>query len=276
MSSYLRTAHLLPELDRLLLDVLDNLSTDDWNRQTIARLWTIKDVAAHLLDGNLRVLSGLRDNYPGDPPGALSSYQDLVGYLNRLNADWVQAMRRVSPRVLVWLLRGSGTPFCQYYASLDPFAPAKWPVAWAGESQSLNWMHIAREYTEKFLHQQQIRHALNDDSLVHSGLYNTFLEVCVFGLPFALKDRNAEEGTVLYFTVAGSTGRTWSVQRTNGSWHLIDSLENEPRAQVIIPADIAWILFSKSRRPEDFKDQIVLKGDIDLAQSAVGMVSFMA
>ena len=93
MSSYLRTAHLLPELDRLLLDVLDNLSTDDWNRQTIARLWTIKDVAAHLLDGNLRVLSGLRDNYPGDPPGALSSYQDLVGYLNRLNADWVQAMR---------------------------------------------------------------------------------------------------------------------------------------------------------------------------------------
>jgi uncharacterized protein (TIGR03083 family) len=276
MPSYLSTAHLLPELDRLLLELLDQLSPADWDRQTIAHLWTVKDVAAHLLDGNLRVLSGLRDNYPGDPPGEINSYHDLVDYLNRLNADWVQAMRRISPQVLVWLLRESGTPFCQYYAALDPFAPAKWPVAWAGESQSLKWMHNAREYTEKFLHQQQIRHALNDDSLLHSGLYNTFLEECMFGLPFALKDRNAEEGAVLYFTVAGSTGSTWSVQRTNGSWQLIDSLENEPRAQVIIPADIAWILFSKSRRPEDFKDQIILEGDTDLAQSAVGMVSFMA
>lgn len=276
MPSYLRTVHLLPDLDRLLLDSLGNLSADDWNRQTIARLWTVKDVAAHLLDGNLRVLSGLRDNYPGNPPGTLKNHQNLVDYLNRLNADWVQAMRRISPQVLVWLLRESGTPFCQYYAALDPFAPAKWPVAWAGESQSLNWMHIAREYTEKFLHQQQIRHALHDDSLLHSEWYTTFLEVCMFGLPHTLKDQEAAEGTVLHLTITGVRGGTWGVKRTNGNWQLMGSTEDGPQAQAYIPGDIAWILFSKSRRPEDFKDQIKYEGDIGLAKAAVGLVTFMA
>jgi len=276
MPSYLRTAHLLPELDRLLLELLGQLSPADWDRQTIARLWTVKDVAAHLLDGNLRVLSGLRDDYAVDPPESINSYQDLVDYLNRLNANWVQAMRRISPQVLVWMLRESGTPFCQYYAALDPFAPAKWPVAWAGESQSLNWMHIAREYTEKFLHQQQIRHALDDASLLQSELYATFLEVCMFGLPFTLVDRDAQDGTVLHLTVTGPTGSTWAVQRTNDSWQLEDPVEQAPNAQVTIPANIAWILFSKSRRPEEFRDQIILEGNTELARAAVGMISFMA
>lgn len=276
MSSYLQTSHLLPELDQLLLELLEQLSPADWNRQTIARLWSIKDLAAHLLDGNLRVLSGLRDDYAGDSPETINSYQDLVDYLNRLNADWVQAMRRVSPQVLVWLLRESGTPFCQYYASLDPFAPAKWPVAWAGESQSFNWMHIAREYTEKFLHQQQIRHALDDDSLLRSELYTTFLKVCLFGLPFTMKDQDATEGTTLHFTVTGTAGGTWAVQRTNDAWQSAEPAGYEPKARIILPGDIAWILFSKSRRPEDFIEQIKVEGEADLAYSAVSMVSFMA
>jgi len=33
-------------------------------------------------------------------------------------------------------------------------------VDWAEEMESKNWMAIAREYTEKWLHQQQIRDAI--------------------------------------------------------------------------------------------------------------------
>ena len=83
-----------PELDKKLIDLLESLDKEEWNKQTIAKLWTVKDVVAHLLDGNIRILSNLRDRYQGERP-VINSYQDLLDYLNQLNAEWVQAMKRV-------------------------------------------------------------------------------------------------------------------------------------------------------------------------------------
>jgi hypothetical protein len=34
-------------------------------------------------------------------------------------------------------------------------------VAWAGEAESKNWFHVARDYSEKWHHQQQIREAVS-------------------------------------------------------------------------------------------------------------------
>ena len=50
----LLTAHLFPTLDAHLIDLLRSLAPDDWERQTIAPMWKVKDVAAHLLDTKLR------------------------------------------------------------------------------------------------------------------------------------------------------------------------------------------------------------------------------
>jgi hypothetical protein len=44
-----------------LLSLLRNLSVDDWSKPTAARQWTVKDLAAHLLDGDIRRLSYQRD-----------------------------------------------------------------------------------------------------------------------------------------------------------------------------------------------------------------------
>ena len=62
-NTLINTTGLLPELDRKLLDLLKNLPAADWDKPTIAKLWTVKDVAAHLLDGNIRSLSILRDKH---------------------------------------------------------------------------------------------------------------------------------------------------------------------------------------------------------------------
>ncbi|RYY86510.1 MAG: hypothetical protein EOO15_14300, partial [Chitinophagaceae bacterium] len=185
----------LSVLDRLLIDLLSGLSVVEWEAQTIAKAWKVKDVAAHLLDGNIRVLSMLRDGYAGDPPQDVRGYDDLVKYLNRLNADWVQAMKRVSPEMLVLLLQSTGPLFCSYYEGLDPFAEAPWPVAWAGEATSRNWMHIAREYTEKWLHQQQIRDAVGKPALMTKELFLPFIDVFLRALPHAYQEVNAADGT---------------------------------------------------------------------------------
>ena len=44
------TQHLFKPLDSKLIELLRSLSPEDWNRPTLAPLWTVKDIAAHLLD----------------------------------------------------------------------------------------------------------------------------------------------------------------------------------------------------------------------------------
>ena len=160
----LLTAHLFPTLDDRLIDLLRALSPDDWERQTIAPRWKVKDVAAHLLDTQLRTLSFGRDGYTLSPPPAIASDRDLVAFIDRLNADGVTVYRRFSPSLLIAWIERTSREAAAYYASLDPFGPARFGVSWAGESVSANWFDLARELTERWHHQQQLRLAVEDST----------------------------------------------------------------------------------------------------------------
>src|SRR6266851_4585015 len=156
----IETVTLFPPLHEELMRLLRNLSPEDWQRPTVCTGWMVRDIAAHLLDGDLRRLSFTRDGvFPPPPPAPIQSHQDLVGFLNGLNAEWVRAARRMSPRVLVDLLELTGPQVSAYFASLHPDGEAAFSVGWAGEPVSANWFDTAREYTERWHHQQQIRDA---------------------------------------------------------------------------------------------------------------------
>ncbi|KXX66964.1 DinB family protein [Flammeovirga sp. SJP92] len=268
--------HYLPRLDQKLIELLSSLSEEDWNKQTIAKKWKVKDVVAHLLDGNIRTLSGLKDGYQPKAP-QINSYQDLLGYLNQLNADWVKAMQRVSPAFLIELLKFTGEPFYHYYTSIDPHAKATYAVAWAGENESENWMHIAREYTEKFLHQQQIRDAVDKQGIMTEEFYIPFLDTCMFALPFTLRNTKTENGNILVMNVSGDVNGSWYVQFDGHQWNLS---KEAPQGVIIctitIDAQASWKLFSKSLRAYDLKDEIKIQGDQQIGVVALEMVSFMA
>jgi len=53
----LQTQHLFKVLDEKLMELLPSLTQEEWNAQTNAKLRKIKDVEAHLLNGNIRALS---------------------------------------------------------------------------------------------------------------------------------------------------------------------------------------------------------------------------
>ena len=143
----------------------------------------MKDIAAHLLDGNIRTLSLSRDKHVLVPGRNINNYRDLVDYLNSLNAEWVIAMKRMSPSILTELLEVTGKEYSKYIASLDPHADAIFPVAWAGEHVSKNWFHVAREYTEKWHHQQQIREATGKPGIMTKKLFYPVLNTFMRGLP---------------------------------------------------------------------------------------------
>ena len=51
-----------------MIELLRSLPPDEWEIQTVAPAWKVKDVAAHLLDTQLRKLSLVRDGYTAAPP----------------------------------------------------------------------------------------------------------------------------------------------------------------------------------------------------------------
>jgi len=267
--------HLLPVLDKKLIELLKSLSLQEWQKQTIAKLWKVKDVAAHLLDGNIRILSMLRDDYFGEKVD-VKSYQDLVDFLNGLNADWVKAMKRVSPTMLILLHESTGKLYCDYYASLDPFGKSGFAVDWAGESESKNWMHIAREYTEKWLHQQQIRDAVGKPGLMTREFYYPFIDIFMLALPHTYRDVHAENGTSIKLTITTDLGGSWLLNRVDAKWKVEKSYTKNTSTEISIDPDIAWKLFSKSLRPHEIKNKITITGDQQLGEVALTMVSVMA
>lgn len=267
--------HLFPVLDQKLIELLKSLLPDDWNKPTVAKLWRVKDVVAHLLDGNLRILSVYRDKYLGDPPGKIESYSDLVGYLNQLNADWVKAMKRVSPEILIYLHEITGPLYCQLNRSLNPFDDSLFSVAWAGETVSKNWKHIAREYTEKFLHQQQIREAVGKPGLMTHELFYPFIDAFMLALPHTYRNVKAKNKTVIKITISTEIGGSWYLVANENQWSLEKS-NSSCDAEIIIRPDIAWKLFSKSIRPDEVMNEVTISGNFELGETALNMVSVMA
>src|SRR5436190_11387360 len=99
--------HLFPILNEKLISLLKRLSSGDWQKQTVAKQWVVKDVAAHLLDGNYRRIALHRVGWTAAPASNFEYYDELVDYFHTMNADWVKAARRLSPAILIELLEST-------------------------------------------------------------------------------------------------------------------------------------------------------------------------
>jgi hypothetical protein len=131
-------AHLLRPVDEELISLLGSLAPDEWGTQTIAPRWKVRDVAAHLLDTQLRKLSMVRASWYVEAVDARSP-EEVTAVVNRLNREGVTVYGRLSPAVLIDLLKVSGQQSARFHESLDPLAPAVFNVRWAGDATSANW-----------------------------------------------------------------------------------------------------------------------------------------
>lgn len=278
MTSYIQT-NMLPLfqiLDEKLVELLMPLTDEEWQAQTVARLWKVKDVASHLLDGNLRGLSISRDHFFGEKTENINSYQDLVSFLNTLNLTWTNATKRLSPKVLIELLSITGKQYIEHLQTLNPFDNAIFSVAWAGQDTSQNWFHIAREYTEKFLHQQQIRDALNMPGIMTKELFYPFLDTLMHALPYTFKNIEAPNGTMVTLEVSTDIGGAWHIIKDDTGWQLNNSNVQNPDSKVTIDPVTSWKLFSKSLAPEQIIHRVKFEGNRLLGEQTLKMVAVMA
>jgi uncharacterized protein (TIGR03083 family) len=275
MTSRINTLHLFPLLDHKLLVVLRSLDPMDWNKPTLARQWTVKDIAAHLLDGNIRTIAMIRDHHFGEGPVEIHSNLDLVTYLNHLNADWVRAMKRMSPALLIDQLEQTGKYYYEALASLDPEKPALFPVSWAGQRESPNWFHIAREYTEKWHHQQQIRDAVNKSGIMTKEFFYPVMDTFMQALPHAYRNTPATNGTSIHIVVTSAIGGKWILVQHEDRWKLTQKYTT-PQVEILIEPDTAWKLFTKGMSGKQAEEKIQVTGNPELVKPLLSMLAVMA
>lgn len=270
MTSPILCAHLLRRVDEQLVELLSSLEPGEWDLQTVAPGWKVRDVAAHLLDTSLRKLVIVRDSRPGPPP------EDLVAFVNRLNREGVAAYRDLSPDSLIPRIQKASEEFAQFHESLDPFAPAAFAVSWAGEDRSLNWFDTARELTERWHHQQQIRLATKRPGMMTRELYHPVLDCFLRGLPYSFRNVDALPGTKVLIEIEGDAGGQWLLAKTESRWSLIEPDPADIVAHVCIPQELAWRVFTKGVDRASARKRIRIEGDRRLGENVLHLTAIVA
>lgn len=268
-------AHILRRVDEKSIDLLRSLRAGEWDLQTVAPSWKVRDVAAHLLDTALRKLSLARDSCFVEA-AEIHSPQDVVTLVNRLNREGVTIYRRLSPPVLIDLMEVACGQSARFHESLDPFGPATFAVTWAGDEKSLNWFDTARELTERWHHQQQIRLATNRPGIMVPELYHPVLDCFVRGLPYLYRDVNAPAGTGLLLEISGPCGGKWLLARTPAGWNFVNGEAADAASRVTIPEALAWRLFTKGIDRESARSLVAIEGDPVLGEKVLGLTAIVA
>lgn len=268
-------APLLRRVDTKLLELLRSLRPEEWDLQTLAPAWKVRDVAAHLLDTPLRKLSVVRDHCFVEKP-QIHTPQDLVDFVNRLNREGVAVYRHLSPVVLIDLMDLACRQSADFHESLDPFAPAVFNVSWAGESTSLNWFDTARELTERWHHQQQIRHATNRPGIMMPDLYHPVLDCFIRGLPHAFRNVDAPPGTAIQLEITGDCGGIWLLVNGDADWKFASAAPSQPATHVTIPEEIAWRIFTKGIDRIEALAQSNIEGDRAVGERIFHLTAIVA
>ncbi|MBV9038551.1 MAG: maleylpyruvate isomerase family mycothiol-dependent enzyme [Acidobacteriaceae bacterium] len=245
-----------------LLTLLAELGEEDWARPTAAPGWSVKDVTAHLWGGDVAILSGKRDGFRSAQQ--IDSYDQLVELVDRLNREWVLAARRLSPRLLREFLAFCGPEVEACFSSLDPMQMGG-PVGWAGSDPAPVWFDLAREFTERWHHQQQIRDATGRPPLYDPYFLTPVLDTFVRALPYAFRNATAPAETSVRFEISGAAGGIWYVYKTDAVWTLLLDSPTEPATTVVLPQDVVWRLFTKGMDRDKARSLAVIGGRVDLA-----------
>jgi len=269
--------HLFPELHQKLVKLFKTLEEREWYTRTACSKWCVKDIAQHLLEDYLGVLSRKRDNYknPTINEAKFKSNIELVDYINKINKDWVDVTKTLSPILLIQLLEFSGDLLFKHHSSVN-LMKAESKVSWISTDKLPNWMDIAREYTEHWLHQNHIREAVNKPLLTSTHLFHPFIQTYMLALPKTYKDINTKEGTSINIKVKGNAGGDWSLVRMKNEWVLYEKQINNAQTIININQDTLWRLFSKGINKNLARKRITIKGNKKLGENILNTISLIA
>ena len=282
---------LFPGLSKELELCLNSIPDSDWSNPTACTGWSVKDLVAHLIGGNVNrlkdqtalyanepelvTLFGLANQMP-QPTGLFTDFDELLSFINKSNQTWVNLTSQFSSVELINFVRKTDNLLFKHFSSLDPNFVTNTGVLWAGESTSEVWFDIAREYTEKWLHQQQIREAVQFDDLYERQWLFPVFDTFMRGLPHNFRNFDPGKDSSIAISILGSAGGHWSLLHENENWILYSGLSTNPIAHIQLDQVLAWRLFTKGISKDEVQNKIETIGDQSVVSTFLEMVTIMA
>lgn len=257
-----------PERARLI-GALEQLDEASWKTPTPCPGWSVHDLAAHVLGDDIGRLARTRDHFTGPAP---RDGETLPRFIDRINDRWVVAARRMSPRLLVSSLAWTGEQITELWNEL-PHERVGEPVSWAGPDPAPVWLDAARDFTEYWVHRQQVLEALDRNEAHDPVVLHTVIDTFMRALPYTLRSQQRPVGTTFSFVVAGTAGGSWTVERQVDGWRLTGQ-DTSPNA-VVLDAARTWRLCVRMLQPEAARRHAEIKGDHDLASAALRVISII-
>jgi len=230
---------------RRLIAFVESLSPSEWLAPTAAVPWRVKDLTLHVLDDDLRWLSHRRDH---DESGLvdMSAPERFVDLLAARNRRWVDAAQTLSRRLVCDLLAWTGPQVADYHAGQDMQGQG-W-VSWASDEPVPYWFNVAQEFTERWVHQQQMRDAVGrsgDHDVDLAEVLRTF----VWAFPHQYRpDAAAGARVVLVFEYSG----VWTLTADGaGRWSLAEGAAEGAEATLWLSSAAAWRLLTDASTPAD-------------------------
>jgi uncharacterized protein (TIGR03083 family) len=266
---------IIPKERENLITMLSELSNEDWTAPTMCTGWSVKDLAAHLLGDDIGILN-MRD-HPEQwlPQKEQIEWDDLVALINGLNQAWVETTRRISAPVLIDFLKLTGEQTYQHFKKLDPYSLGR-PVSWAGPEPAPVWLDIAREYTERWVHQQQIREALQQPVLTEPAFLSPVLSTFMRAIPHTFQPVDLPSTTAININIQGKAGSKWCLVKEGHQWHLYQSSADIAVAALSVDQDTAWRMFTNSISEEQAVQKCVFSGDQALGLLVLDAVAIIA
>ena len=278
----IETLSLFPDLNQELIYFLADLKAEEWRLKTSVADRTVKDLAAHILDGSMRRLSIQRDHYLNSEfQSHFASNEELVEAIQQLNRSWMLAFQRISPRLLIELLKKYEQEVYELFTRLKNEDEAVFAVSWAGEQVSANWFDIARDYTEKWHHQQQMRLTTNRPMLLSERFIEPVYDTFMMGMPFHLQQSaqlNSSEGDHLLVEITGEARLKYSFVYRQQTWQRSEMPPSKPpTAHVVIPAALGWQFYTNTfRNKSDYFHLIKMNGNQSLCEASMYLVTVLS
>ena len=245
------------ERDRLT-ELLAGLQAADWDRPSPCPGWTVLGLCCHLVGDDLGLLARNRDGFLGTRAPA-GSEAEFAAWLDELQAEWVRAARRLSPRLVTDLLRWAGPQINVMFAGEDARARTA-SVSWAGPDLVPAWLGQARELSEYWIHRQQVLQALGRPSDLRADLAGPVLDALRWAYPYRLAQAAARPGDTVSISVTGPLARTWHLVAAEIGWQFGDQPGPRLVGSLAMNAEQAWRLLTNNM-PAAGQGALTVSGD---------------
>lgn len=255
-----------------LIALLSALAPSQWSMSTVCSGWDVRDVALHMLGGDIASISGHRDAVWGLQP---RQGESMGVFINRINQEWVESARRLSPSLLIELLQVTGPPLFNYFQTVDPLATGG-VVSWAGVGPAPCWLDLAREYMERWVHQQHIRDAVGNPGQSEARFIAPVVAASMHALPVALAQLRPGAAYAVVVRVEGEGGGCWSILREAQRWLVFEGAAADALTEIAVQVDDWWRLVTLGLSAAEVGRRAHVVGDTSLADAVFATVAIIA